>query len=270
MHFFIVKGTPHSGNPDTECFNPIVDTLGFPEILGANIHEKIYRWPWINKERAYAQLVSKLLGVEFDAIWQRHKRLLIRKTVFWMIGVIAVVAALIGVWVKNQPVEVEVRLNETSVQNAYLPPLKNAVVTMTLDNETKTDTIHSLESRITFTNIPNYYINNKVRVMVICQDFIDVDTTIMLTKEVVLNISRNPSVYGNIRFRLWNTTTEKVVSNTKVMIAGQTVISDDDGRVSLFVPLDSQRKAYTISASIPLVSDTIYLPCGPDDVIIYK
>lgn len=106
--------------------------------------------------------------------------------------------------------------------------------------------------------------------MVICQDFIDVDTTIMLTKEVVLNISRNPSVYGNIRFRLWNPETEKAVSNTKVMIAGQTVISDDDGRVSLFVPLDSQRKAYTISASIPLVSDTIYLPCGPDDVIIYK
>lgn len=79
IHFFIVDGEPHSGNPDTECFNPIVETLGLPEILGANIHEKIYRWPWMNKERAYVQLISKLLGVEFDAIWQRHKRLLIQK-----------------------------------------------------------------------------------------------------------------------------------------------------------------------------------------------
>lgn len=270
IHFFIVDGEPHSGNPDTECFNPIVDTLGLPEILGANIHEKIYRWPWMNKERAYVQLVSKLLGVEFDAIWQRHKRQLIRKTILWMIGVIAIISALVGVWVTNQPVDVEVRLNEASIRNPYLPPLKNAVVTMTLDNETKTDTIPSLESRITFNNIPHYFINNKVRVMVICQDFIDVDTTIMLTEEVVLNISRNPSTYGDVHFRLWNTATEKVVSNTKVTIAGQTVISDDDGRVSLFVPLESQRKAYPISTSFPLENDTIFMPCGADDVIIFK
>ena len=81
IHFFIVDGTPHSGNPDTECFNPVVDRLGMPEILGANIHEQNFKWPWLNRERAYVQLVSKLLGVEFDAIWQRHRRLLIQKTV---------------------------------------------------------------------------------------------------------------------------------------------------------------------------------------------
>ena len=57
IHFFIVDGTPHSGNPDTECFNPIVDTLGLPEILGANIHERIYRWSYLNKERAYEIIV---------------------------------------------------------------------------------------------------------------------------------------------------------------------------------------------------------------------
>ena len=42
IHFFIVDGIPHSGNPDTECFNPVINQLGLPEILGANIHEKIY------------------------------------------------------------------------------------------------------------------------------------------------------------------------------------------------------------------------------------
>ena len=68
IHFFIVDGTPHSGNPDTECFNPIVEKLGLPEILGANINERISRLPWLNKERAYVQLISKLLGVEFDTI----------------------------------------------------------------------------------------------------------------------------------------------------------------------------------------------------------
>ena len=108
IHFFIVEGTPHSGNPDTECFNPVVDKLGLPEILGANIHEKIYRWPWMNKERAYVQLVSKLLGVEFDTIWQRHKRLLIKKAIAWAVGIFIVLAALFYVWRTNQPVDVEI------------------------------------------------------------------------------------------------------------------------------------------------------------------
>ncbi|MDE6634828.1 MAG: toll/interleukin-1 receptor domain-containing protein, partial [Bacteroidaceae bacterium] len=64
IYFFIVAGIPNSGNAATECFNPVIDKLGLPEILGANIHEKIYRWAWMNRERAYVQLISKLLGVE--------------------------------------------------------------------------------------------------------------------------------------------------------------------------------------------------------------
>jgi hypothetical protein len=270
IHFFIVDGVPHSGNPETECFNPIVDTLGLPEILGANIHEKIYRWPWMNEERAYVQLISKLLGVEFDAIWQRHKRLLIQKIIAWAIGVTAVVAALIGVWLTNQPVDVEMKLNEATVHNEQLPPLKDAVVTITLDNETKADTIRSLDVSTVFTNIPHRFINKHVRVKVVCQDFLDVDTTLLLTKDVALNIFRNPKVYGDVHFRLWNPDAEKPVANVEVEIAGINVTSDKDGVVSTSIPLESQQKAYSIKASIPLANDTIYLPCGEDDVILTR
>lgn len=270
IHFFIVDGVPHSGNPETECFNPIVDTLGLPEILGANIHEKIYRWPWMNKERAYVQLISKLLGVEFDAIWQRHKRLLIQKMTAWTIGVMAVVAALVGVWLTNQPVDVEMKLNEATVHNEQLPPLKDAVVTITLDNETKADTIRSLDVSTVFTNIPHRFINKNVRVKVVCQDFLDVDTTLLLTKDVALNIFRNPKVYGDVHFRLWNPNVEKPVANVEVEVAGINVTSDKDGVVSTSIPLESQQMAYPVNASIPLANDTIYLPCGEDDVILTR
>lgn len=270
IHFFIVDGVPHSGNPETECFNQIVDTLGLPEILGANIHEKIYRWPWMNKERAYVQLISKLLGVEFDAIWQRHKRLLIQKMTAWTIGVIAVVAALIGVWLANQPVDVKMRLNEASVHNEKLPPLQDVVVTITLDNETKTDTIHSMDVSTVFNNIPHRFINKEVRIAVACQDFLDVDTTLALTTDVVLNIYRNPKVYGDVHFRLWNPDVEKPVANAEVEVAGINVTSDMNGVVSTYIPLESQQKAYPVKASIPLANDTIYLPCGEDDVILTR
>ena len=89
IHFFIVEGRPHSGDEATECFNPVVDELKIPEILGANIHENIYRWPWLNRERAYVQLITKLLGIEFDAIWQRHKRRLKAKIAVWTLGTVA-------------------------------------------------------------------------------------------------------------------------------------------------------------------------------------
>lgn len=268
IHFFIVEGTPHSGNPETECFNPIVNTLGMPEILGANIHEKIYRWRWMNKERAYVQLISKLLGVEFDAIWQRHKRLLIQKIITWAILLFVVVASLIGVWIANQPVDVEMRLKEASVHNDQLPPLQNAIITITLDNETKTDTLHNIDNSIVFTNIPHRFIGKEVRVTATCRDYLDVDTMITLYKDVVLNISRNPSVFGDVHFRLWNPETEKPLVNEVIEIAGQTATSDEDGRVSLFVPLEVQQAKYAIKSSVPLANDTVYLPCGPNDVIL--
>lgn len=270
IHFFIVDGQPHSGNPDTECFNPIVDTLGLPEILGANIHEKIYRWSWLNRERAYVQLISKLLGIEFDAIWQRHKRLLIQKTIAWTIGVIVVLAALIGVWLNSQPVDVEVRLNEVSIHNDNLPALKDAVVTILFDNKTEVDTIPSLETNKVFTNIPHRYLNKEVRIKFSCRDFVDVDTTVVLTKDVVLYVHRDSSVYGNVHFRLWNPDTEKPEANAEIEIAGMITTSDNDGRVTLFVPLEVQQTKYVIKSSIPLANDTIYLPCGPDDVVLTK
>ena len=270
IHFFIVDGIPHSGDPDTECFNPVVDKLGLPEILGANIHEKNFRWPWLNKERAYVQLISKLLEVEFDAIWQRHRRQLIRKTIAWSLGSLAVLATLVSVWVMNQPVDVQVRLNETSVHNENLPLLKDAVVTLSLDNKTEVDTLRTLDGSVLFKNIPHKFLNKPVHITVACQDFLPVDTSMVLTKALTLDIARDESVYGDIHFRIWNPNIEDVVPGVTISIAGQTVVSDSEGRISITVPLSKQQDKYPISASLPLEYDTLHVPCGQDDVVLTK
>ena len=269
IHFFIVDGEPHSGNPDTECFNDKIDELGLPEILGANIHERIYRWPWLNNERAYVQLISKLLGVEFDAIWRRHRRLLIQRAIAWTIGAVVVLVALFGVWKANQPMDVEARLKEATVHNENLPALKDAIVTMTLDNETKTDTIPSLDNAIVFTNIPHRYLNQEVHMTVTCQDYLAVDTLLLLTKDVTLDIRRNPKVYGDVHFRLWNPDIEQTLPNRKVEVAGMETKSDENGHVSVFVPLEQQRIAYDVTVGTT-INDIIHMPCGEDDVILIK
>ena len=270
IHFFIVEGQPHSGNPETECFNPVVEKLGLPEILGANVHEKNYRLAWLNKERAYVQLISKLLGVEFDVIWQRHKRRLANRIIAWTLGILLVLAALGTVWVVNQPVDVTLRVKETSVHNDNLPPLKDAVVTLSLDNKTETDTLHAMDGQLVFRNIPHKYLNRSVHVTIACEHFLKTDTVITLTKDLTLNIARNPADFGVIHFQLYDPMTEQYLSGVEVTIEGQTVQSDDAGTVSLTIPLSAQRAKYPISASIPLCDDTICPPFTGSCMIFKK
>lgn len=270
IHFFIVDGIPHSGNEDTECFNPIVDTLGLPEILGANIHEKVSRWPWVNKERAYVQLVTKLLGVEFDSIWQRHKRMMIQQVVAWTIGIIAIIAALLGVWVNNQPVDVAISLNETSAHNDNLPPLRDAVVTLTIDNETKTDTIRGLDASTLFTNIPHSALGGEARITISAQDWLTTDTAVILSEDMTVNIQRDPRPYGDIQFRLWNFNTESTYPNTSVTINGHIATADAEGWIRYTMPLSEQGIFYIIKDPMALENDTLYMPTTESTTMIVK
>ena len=269
IHFFIVEGSPNSDDPETECFNPVIKKLGLSEVLGANVNERISRLPWLNRERAYVQLVSKLLSVEFDTIWQRHKRLLFRKAAVWTIGCIAVIAAMIGIGRISQPFDADLRIVEASPQ-AQLPPMKDAIVTLTLDNETKTDTISFIEDLTTFSNIPHRFLSQPVQLSVSCRDFLDLDTTLTLAKNNTLVLHRDPSVYGDIHFTLYNVETETPMSGVTLKIEGQEVISDENGHVALQLPLDMQKKVYTIKTDVALLNDTIVMPCGDDDVVLVK
>lgn len=269
IHFFIVEGEPHSGDPDTECFNPIVETLGLHEILAANIHEDVHRIPYLNRERAYVQLVSKLLDVEFDAIWKRHRRQLIRKALAWVLGILVVFAALVGVWRHGLPMDVTLQVNEVSEYNANLPEMQDAVVTLALPNKTETDTLRTMDGKVVFRNIPHKYLNKPVHVTVSCSDFLTTDTTVVLTETVTVNMARDPAVYGDIRFRLYDPQTEQYLSGVEIVIEGQTVRSDETGLVTLTIPLAAQKKTYPIMASIPLHEDSLYMPCG-DTYCIFR
>lgn len=251
------------------------------EILGVNIKEKnvdkmffIYRWPiigsWLQRERAYMQLISKLLNLEFEQLWSYQKIRLAEKVIAWVVGVILVLSALFYTAYINKSVDIIARLKETSIYNEQLPSLKDAVVTIKLGDKTEVDTIHSIDEKVLFREIAHKHLGKEVRVTVKCQNFVDIDTTIVLSRNVVLEIKRNLEVFGNIHFRLWNPDKEKAVANAEVEIAGYKAVSDDDGNVELFIPLEHQQSSYQIKANIPLENDTIYLPCGKDDVVLTK
>ena len=281
IHYFIVSGQPNSGDRATECYNPILKQLGIPEILGANIHEKIYRWPWLNKERAYVQLVSKLLGVEFNDIWQRHKRLLIQKMVTWTIAILAIAFLWIATIRALIPFTAEIEIVESAPVNTHLPSYSGAVMTMYLGDEILKDTVCAERQKSLFARIPRKFYDKQVRITFTHPDYYDVDTLIPLKDNIVFDIQRNPDVYGYIHFRLWNTEEEEIVPNQTITISDKdnrnvtgsfsyTTTSDAEGMVELRIPMEEQRMFYSIETDVPLESSTIQMPCGEDDVIIIK
>lgn len=270
IHLFIIDGKPNSGDPATECFNAKLKELQLPEILGANIHEKIYRWPWLNRQRAYVQLISKLLNVEFDSIWRRHRRQLIQRLILSVAGILVILAAFVALWLMTRPVDVSVKLKEATVHNSQLPPLHDAVVTLTIDNETKADTLKSLDDKGFFPNIPHRAIGKKARITFAGNDWEPLDTTLVLSDQNIINIRRNPHRYGDVSFCLWNLSTEQGVGNTRLTIAGQTVTSDVDGKVSVFIPLARQNVVYTIESERELEDNKLTMPTTESTVILTK
>ncbi len=55
-----------------------------------------------------------------------------------------------------------------------------------------------------------------------------------------------------------------------IEIDGRSIISDEKGVVSTFIPLEYQKKAYPIKAGYSLEIDTLFMPCGKDDILIVK
>lgn len=274
---FIVEGVPYSDD-ETECLHPIIKKH-FPhsdsheddkEILGANVKEEgqgSRRTKW---NKAVVKVIAKMLGLEFDELWQREKRRKVRNALYWTVGLLAVTVAFLSVIRNSQPFDVTLKLNECSAHNDNLPPMKNAAITLFLDDKTEIDTLRTLESTVVFKHIPHKCLNKSVKIRVSCMDFFSVDTVVKLSKNLEIGIARDPSIYGDVHFRIFNPSTEEYVPNLSFNIDGHMVSSDANGLVSLFIPLSEQKSEYPVSSSIPLFQSCIYMPCGKDDCIFVK
>lgn len=274
IHFFIVDGIPNSGSVETECFNPVIQKLNIPEILGANINERNYRLSYLNKERAYIQLISKLLGLEFDALWQRHKRLLRQQVTAIAMGALL----LIFLWVFTvkaiTPFTGEVSVKEVTAINADLPDYDGGIMTLYVGEDVLIDTISHESSKGVFKRIPKRYKNKEARITFRHPLYLTADTLVQLRNECMIQIRRNSDVYGKLRFRLWNMSKEEPVMNCHVIISNSSFradsVSDSDGFVEFSIPIINQSTFYKVGADIPLETDIVYMPCGEDDVILTR
>lgn len=258
IHFFIVEGTPNSENPSDECYNPIIKSLGLGDVLGANINERNYSLPYLNRERAYVQLVTKLLGVEFDTIWQRHKRYIAER---WMVAIslaAIVVITIVGVWNASRSIDISVSLTENTHPNANLPQLSDAEITLTAEDYVRSERITSIEDTIVFTNVPRSLIGKSVRF-----DFVDFPDSpnsknyhpesieVALAKDNVIAISRDTIKYGMLRAQIMDKSYNPL-PNREIEVAGIIVVSDVNGNIDIQIPYSRQSNGYVVEG------DTLY------------
>ena len=249
------------------------------QILGVNIKEKyvdrmffLYRMPfigqWLQRERAYMQLISKLLNLDFAQLWSYQRIRIIEQVIAWIIGVILFMGAVAYTWYSNQPIDITVTLNEKTTYNECLPSLKNANVTIELENgKTETEVVPSLNDSALFSELAHKHLNEEVRIKAECVDYLPVDTVLNLTRNIRLNMYRDPDVYGKIQCRILNTEGKPLIHQS-VMISGMTTTSDEEGMISLDVPIGQQQMNYPVY--IADYVDTLYMPCGKDVVIIVE
>lgn len=87
---FIIEGEPHSSDPSNECFTQsLLELTDDVEPLAFNVKK-------LGREMAFIKVVSTLLNVDFDTIWNRHQRRERRKRQFIISGLVGVALLLIG------------------------------------------------------------------------------------------------------------------------------------------------------------------------------
>ena len=270
----IVEGQPYSGDPETECYNPAL-LRHFPhsdninedrEILGVNIHEEGSGSTYMKRERAVMQVVSRMLGVSFDRIWQRQKRRIRQRIILSITGMLLVLAALLSVWYANQPFDSRVTLYEATPVVEALPPMHDAVLTLTLPDEERTDTIRAWDETVLFRYLPARLKGKEVSLHIETPDYLPLDTTIILTPDLRLPLRRNPQVYGELSAVVL--IDGEVAAHTPVRVEQQDITTGADGRFSLCIPLEQQRKTYTVSVPGSHRSTTLHAPCGRNDIVL--
>ncbi len=268
----IVDGVPYSGDAATECFPEALrrhfprhtDPLQDHSILGINIHEQGVS-PRASYSRAMLMVVARMLQLDFDGLLLRDKQRRRKRAILASILSFIVLLALGLTWWFSQTVDVSFGIQEATPGNVALPPCKDIAVRLTLDNEQKNDTLRTLGDTLLFTNIPPRFIGREVRVECAAKDYLPLDTTLVLQRRQMLSLSRNEAIYGHVHFRLIGVAQPL---QQRVMIAGQVVQPDADGQIDIQIPIKNQRTAYAVDVAGQ--QDSVYMPCGEDDVIVIE
>ncbi len=267
----IVEGLPYSADSQQECYPEALrrhfpkssDPMQDHQILGVNINEQgagSKRW---KRQRAMLMVIARMLGLQFDNLWNREQQRKRRRS--WSVAALitTILIALFATWHFARSVDINLTLSEQAPANTYLPVSHNTHVVLTLQNEQKTLDSLSIGATGHLRNIPRRFIGKQVNCHFSAPNYNTLDSLLTLKTDITLPVSRNADVFGNIHIRLRGYRPSDCIE-----IAGIPVTPLPDGAVSLNIPLSMQRTAYPVRVNGELQTDSIFMPCGENDIYI--
>lgn len=265
----IVDGIPYSGDPETECYpealrryfpkspNPFEDH----QILGVNLHEEGLSARH-SRERATVMVMARMLDLNFEDLWRRELRRRRQQLASIIVTILAVLGTIGMIWQMSRAFDMDISVTERSVYNPYLPPLDSVSVSFYLPDDTRREVLAGRECVLR--HLPASVRGDRICVQASCLGFEPLDTMIVAGAKAQLSFRRDMSVFGHLTAIVWR---EEPVADAELEVAGVAVTTDAEGRFVLDVPIEEQRTVYPVSYQGTLL-DSLYAPCGPNDVIV--
>lgn len=197
-----------------------------------------------NRQKAFIRVVSRMLEVDFDVLWKRHKRI-IRKR--FSIGTfLGTVLLAIILWLAI-PILLIIHLADEQHQ---LPPFESGILYIA-DNEYQ---FHSLDTALTVASLPGYMRGTIIDYSVIPISRYDslascIRLTMGLRQSVQIQMHRNNdfAIYSG---QVLNELAEPI-SGVTITIDGRSTITDSKGCYTIVFPLEEQTYSKEVIATHP-------------------
>lgn len=265
----IVDGIPYSGDPDTECY-PEALRRNFPkstnpfedhQILGVNIHEEGVSARRA-RQRAVVMVMARMLGLNFEDLWRREIKRRKQQTAIALLATVLILTSIGLTWKMSKSFDMAIGIKESTPQNMYLPQLDSVSVTFSLPGDVRQETIRNHQGVLR--HLPSSIRNQAIRVQATCDGFLPLDTLVEAGSSIDLTLTRDSLLFGQLSAILWQ---DQPAPNAELQVAGHSVITDEQGRFELYVPIKEQRRIYSIVYK-ECALDSLLAPCGKNDVIV--
>lgn len=197
----------------------------------------------IDKQKAFIRLVSSLLNVSFDTLWQRHKREM--RMVASIVTLIATIILVFSYWFMV-PISMKIAITD---QHANLPGMEYG--TLTVNGEEYS--ITHPDTTIAINPLPGYYRLRSLPISFKANRYYETEE---LTIAVTAGLAQNETVniHRDSTFAIFAgvvTDGNQGVENAKVEIDGKTATTDASGNFSIAFDVDEQTQFKTVIIKHP-------------------
>ncbi len=220
-----------------------------------------------DRQKAFIRLVAHLLGMQFDALWQRHKRFIRRLAVF--AAVIALALAALSYWFMV-PVKLQVTLQSES---CLLPDMESGTLTVNGSEYS----FQRPDTTLSAGTLPGYFRLRKVPVSFHADRYYEDETLLVplgagIRQHAVMKASRD-STFARFAGKVYDGSADDFlscpVSGAKVTVGGRSAVTDSDGAFRIVFPLEEQSEFKPITIELDGFESFFREDESPSDELLF-